>query len=130
MRKKLEFEDMDWSSQYHAILRRPAFLRFMVVPHYTYLVLKMPRPNGIIIVKGNFGLFDIGDKEFHKMVQAFGVTAEYEGPTEKKDHKILSATSQPTHEKTIDSTPETKKIWVHIEDPNNSTPNEPGTPTA
>jgi hypothetical protein len=40
----------------------------MAVPHYTYLVLKMPGPNGIITVKGSFELSDICDKEFHKMV--------------------------------------------------------------
>jgi hypothetical protein len=57
-REKLEFEVMDWPSQYHAILGRPAFSRFMAVPHYTYLVLKMPGPNGIIIVKGSFELSD------------------------------------------------------------------------
>jgi hypothetical protein len=33
-REKLEFEVMDWPSQYHAIPRRPVFARFMVVPHY------------------------------------------------------------------------------------------------
>jgi hypothetical protein len=57
-REKLEFEVMDWPSQYHVILGRPAFSRFMAVPHYTYLVLKMPGPNGIIIVKGSFELSD------------------------------------------------------------------------
>ena len=31
----LEFEVVDWKSQYHAILGRPAFARFMAVPHYT-----------------------------------------------------------------------------------------------
>jgi hypothetical protein len=46
-REKLDFEVMDWPSQYHAILGRPAFLRFMAVPHYTYLVLKMPRLRGL-----------------------------------------------------------------------------------
>jgi hypothetical protein len=49
----------------------------MAVPHYTYLVLKMPGPRGIIIVKGNFELSDICDKEFHKMAQTFGMIAEY-----------------------------------------------------
>jgi hypothetical protein len=49
-REKLDFEVMDWPSQYHEILGRPAFSRFMAVPHYMYLVLKMPGPNGIIIV--------------------------------------------------------------------------------
>jgi hypothetical protein len=40
-REKLEFEVMDWPSQYHTILGRPAFARFMTVPHYAYLVLKI-----------------------------------------------------------------------------------------
>jgi hypothetical protein len=66
-REKLDFEVMDWPSQYHAILGRPAFLRFMAVPHYTYLVFKMPGPKGIITVKGSFELSDLCDKEFHKM---------------------------------------------------------------
>jgi hypothetical protein len=49
---------LDWPSQYHAILGQPAFLRFMAVPHYTYVVLKMPGPRGIITVKGSFELSD------------------------------------------------------------------------
>jgi hypothetical protein len=36
-REKLEFEVMDWPSQYHAILGYPAFAKFMAVPHYAYL---------------------------------------------------------------------------------------------
>jgi hypothetical protein len=36
-REKLELEVMDWPSQYHAILGRPAFAKFMAVPHYAYL---------------------------------------------------------------------------------------------
>jgi hypothetical protein len=49
----------------------------MVVPHYTYLVLKMPGPRGIITVKGSFEILDLCDREFHKMVQNFGMTANY-----------------------------------------------------
>jgi hypothetical protein len=76
-REKLDFEVMDWPSQYHAILGRPTFSRFMAVPHYTYLVLKMPGPKGIIIVKGSFEVSDLCDKEFHKMAQNFGMIANY-----------------------------------------------------
>jgi hypothetical protein len=47
----------------------------MAVPHYTYLVLKMPGPKGIIIVKGSFEVLDLCDKELHKMAQNFGMTA-------------------------------------------------------
>jgi hypothetical protein len=75
--EKLDFEVMDWPSQYHAILGRPAFSRFMAVPHYTYLVLKMLGPKGIITIKGSFEVSDLCDKEFHKMAQNFGMIANY-----------------------------------------------------
>ena len=35
---------------YHAILGRPCYAKFMVVPNYTYLKLNMPGPNGVITV--------------------------------------------------------------------------------
>jgi hypothetical protein len=63
-REKLEFEVMDWPSQYHAILRRPAFSHSMAVPHYTYLLLKIPGPSGIITVKGSFELCAMCNKNF------------------------------------------------------------------
>jgi hypothetical protein len=56
----------------------------MAVPHYTYLVLKMPGPNGIITVKGSFELSDLWDKEFHKMAQNFGTMASYGEPKDKE----------------------------------------------
>jgi hypothetical protein len=55
----------------------------MAVPHYTYLVLKMPGPNGIITVKGSFELSDLCDKEFHKMAQNLGMMASYGEPNYK-----------------------------------------------
>jgi hypothetical protein len=55
----------------------------MAVPHYTYLVLKMPGPNRIIIVKGSFELSNLCDKEFHKMAQNFGMIANYGEPKGK-----------------------------------------------
>jgi hypothetical protein len=32
------------------ILRRPAYAKFMVVPNYTYLKMKIPGPKGIITI--------------------------------------------------------------------------------
>jgi hypothetical protein len=49
----------------------------MAVPHYTYLVLKMPGPKGIITVKGSFEVSDLCDKEFHKMAQNFGMITNH-----------------------------------------------------
>jgi hypothetical protein len=82
-KEKFDFEVMDWPSQYDAILGRPTFSRFMAVPHYTYLVLKMPGPRGIITVKGSFELSDLCDKEFHKMTQTFGMIADMDNSMAK-----------------------------------------------
>ena len=39
---------------FHAILGRPCYAKFMVVPNYTYLKLKMPGPHGVITVSTSF----------------------------------------------------------------------------
>jgi hypothetical protein len=44
------FEVADFKLSYHAILGCPMLERFMAVPHYTYLVLKMPAPHGVLTV--------------------------------------------------------------------------------
>ena len=51
--KELIFDIVSFRSGYHAVLRRTAFARFNVVPHYAYLKLKMPGPRGVITVNGN-----------------------------------------------------------------------------
>jgi hypothetical protein len=66
----------------------------MVVPHYTYLVLKMPGPKGIIIVKGSFKLSYLCDKEFHKMAQNFGMMANYGEPKDKTKSSTTGAAQQ------------------------------------
>ena len=42
-KENLEFEVVDWPSQYHIILGRLAYARFLMVPHYAYLKMKIPR---------------------------------------------------------------------------------------
>jgi hypothetical protein len=61
-RDKLEFEVMDWPSQYHAILRCLAFAKFMAVPHYAYITLKIRGPKGTITVQGSFEVSNTCDK--------------------------------------------------------------------
>jgi hypothetical protein len=46
----LTFEVADFRSSYHAILDRPMLAKFMAIPHHTYLIMKMPMPNGILSV--------------------------------------------------------------------------------
>jgi hypothetical protein len=49
----IKFEVADIETSYNTILSRPAIAKFMVVPHYTYLVLKMPSPAGVLSLKGD-----------------------------------------------------------------------------
>jgi hypothetical protein len=48
-----KFEVADFETSYHAILGRPAITKFMEVPHYTYLVLKIPSPVGVLALQGD-----------------------------------------------------------------------------
>src|SRR5438128_924574 len=51
--EKISFEVADFKAAYHAILGRPALAKFMAVPHYTYMLMKLPGPNGIISLRGD-----------------------------------------------------------------------------
>jgi hypothetical protein len=45
---------IDFPDVYHTLLGWPCFTKFMAIPNYTYLNLKMPSPKGVITVKGSF----------------------------------------------------------------------------
>jgi hypothetical protein len=49
-RETLTFEVVGFRGTYHAVLGRPCYAKFMAIPNYTYLKLKMPGPNGVITV--------------------------------------------------------------------------------
>jgi hypothetical protein len=99
----------------------------MAVPHYTYLVLKMPGPNGIITVKGSFELSDLCDKEFHKMAQNFGMMANYGEPKDKARSVTTGAAQQLEGHP---AEPEVKKPRVQPSDQDNTTGEEEKTSTA
>ena len=53
-KETLTFEVVGFKGTYHAILGRPCYAKFMAVPNYTYLKLKMPGPNGVITVESTY----------------------------------------------------------------------------
>jgi hypothetical protein len=53
-KETLTFEVVGFRGTYHAVLGRPCYAKFMVVPNYTYLKLKMPGPKGIITVGSTY----------------------------------------------------------------------------
>ncbi|XP_066341619.1 uncharacterized protein [Miscanthus floridulus] len=50
----ITFEVVDFPSSYHTILGLSFYTKFMAIPNYAYLKLKMPGPNGIITVSSTF----------------------------------------------------------------------------
>jgi hypothetical protein len=104
---------MDWPSQYHAILGCPAFAKFMVVPHYAYLTLKILGPKGTITVQGSFEVSNTCDKEFNRLVQTFGMTAEYARLKGETDHNVLPNIGRSLPDQDFDATQDSKKIQVH-----------------
>jgi hypothetical protein len=50
----LRFEVANFDCGYNAIIVRPGLAKFMAIPHYTYMILKMPGPQGIITVRADF----------------------------------------------------------------------------
>ena len=59
----INFYVADFNTAYHAILGRPAMAKFMAVPHYAYLVLKMPSPVGVLALWANLHRLRLRDRE-------------------------------------------------------------------
>jgi hypothetical protein len=59
----VKFEVANFETSYHAILGRPAIAKFMAVPHYTYLVLNMPSPVGVLSLQGDLKISHDCDTE-------------------------------------------------------------------
>ena len=49
-REPIWFEVVDLESPYHVLLGRLALAKFIAVPHYAYLKMKMPSSKGILTV--------------------------------------------------------------------------------
>jgi hypothetical protein len=75
-KERIKVEVVDWPSQYHAILGRPAFAQFIAVPHYAYLKLWMPANKGPLTFSGSFTRSENYDKDFNSMSQTFRVHEE------------------------------------------------------
>jgi hypothetical protein len=62
-KKTFTFEVVGFHGTYYAILGRPCYAKFMAVPNYTYLKLKMPGPKGVITVGPSYEYAYEGDME-------------------------------------------------------------------
>jgi hypothetical protein len=72
----MQFEVADFEMTYNAFLGKPALTKFMAVPHYAYLVLKMPSPNGVISIKWDVKHTYDYDRESYEMADILLTSAE------------------------------------------------------
>ena len=91
----LTFEVVDFPGAYHALLGRPCFAKFMAIPNYTYLKLKMPGPNGVITVHGSFQHSYLCD------VESCELAANQDVVTELEDLKTTMVESEPPAKKPV-----------------------------
>jgi hypothetical protein len=94
--------------------------RFMAVPHYTYLVLKLPTPKEVLTVHGNLQISfkcDIAALEIATTHACFGASAVMVAEAKKVDQSELTVPEQKRTETALDATPSTKKICLGLADP-------------
>src|SRR3954463_3961187 len=119
--EEVTFQVAPFSSGYHTLLGWEAFTIFQAIPHYGYMKLKMPGPNGIITLASDP---DIALRAENKTA-ALALEALSEAlageeltalhPTVDRDDVILDKRSKSTSFKPAD---EIVKFQVHPTDPN------------
>nr|ABA98419.2 retrotransposon protein, putative, Ty3-gypsy subclass [Oryza sativa Japonica Group] len=114
-------EVADFETAYHAILGRPALAKFMAVPHYTYMMMKMPGPQGVISLRSNIKKAVTCDKESCEMAQTREIAIA------REDIRLAATTASegevPTTKisKSGESEAKTKKIPLDPSDPTKTT---------
>ena len=117
-RENLEFDVVDWPSQYHVILGRPAYARFIMVPHCAYLKMKIPGHNGrVVTVSGNFARSDMCDRDFHKLSESFRMQQERTDLKDSTDYSLLPVSERHAPNQEFEMSSNTKAVQVHPTDP-------------
>jgi len=113
-KETLTFEVVGFRCTYHAIVGRPGYAKFMAVPNYTYLKLKMPGPKGIITVSSSYEHAYECDVECVE----YGEAVESSDELASKLEALAAEAPQPKHHAgSFEPVEGTKKIPL---DPNSS----------
>lgn len=118
----LTFDMIDFEGYYHAILGCPCYAKFMAIPNYTYLKLKMSGPNGTITVGSPFPRAYMCDRENLEHATDLINSAELKklqkevalampNYNESTAASAFSST-QDTKAMEIDPTDPTKTVWI------------------
>jgi hypothetical protein len=115
----LTFEVADIRSSYHAIFGRPMLAKFMAIPHHTYLIMKMPAPNGILSVLGDIMVsynYESATVELSKDSAIKAVATVMVAQAAKIDQTTLEVPKQKRTSTALDPSPAIKKVCLGLPD--------------
>jgi hypothetical protein len=72
----IQFDVTDFEIAYNSFLGQPTLSKFMAIPHYAYLVLKMPEPHDVISIKGDVKWAFDCDRGSYEMADRLMASAE------------------------------------------------------
>jgi hypothetical protein len=116
----IQFEVADFEASYHTILVRPALAKFMAIPHYPYLLLKMPCPHGVLSLRGNL------KRAFDCDIQAIQIAAKTQAADDREETTTIVAQMNPEELEILAKKPsiltpqkeaDVKKIDLGTDDP-------------
>nr|XP_034601178.1 uncharacterized protein LOC117861741 [Setaria viridis] len=114
----------NFKTSYHAIFGRPMLARFMMIAHHTYLILKMPAPNGVLSIYGNIETLYKCDGEVVQLPKALEYLAKATAmvaEAQKVDKDQLTIPEIEPTPTTLQPDPRVKKICLGLEDPTKTT---------
>ena len=107
---------VDFPGSYHAILGRPCYAKFMAIPNYTYLKLKMPGPNGVITMGSTFSHAYTCDREHYELATAVINSAELPRLGQSSTPAVPDC-NKPTSSTAFHPLEETKAVGIDPIDP-------------
>ncbi|XP_066373824.1 uncharacterized protein [Miscanthus floridulus] len=115
----INFYIVDFNTTYHAILGRSAQAKFMAIPHYAYLVLKMPSPTGDLALWGNLSIAYACEIECLTLTEAIELSIQMANVVTDTKVMLTDDLEIPSLEPPRASTKskETKEVGLSLDDP-------------
>jgi hypothetical protein len=107
-KEMLTFEVVGFRGAYHAILGRPCYAKFMAVPNYTYLKMKMLGPKGVITVGSSIEHTFNCNVECVEHAEALALDEALVESMEKLVNEDLDSTTK--HAGNFEATEQTKEV--------------------
>ena len=107
---------VDFLGSYHAILGWPCYAKFMVIPNYIYLKLKMSGPNGVITVSSAFSHAIMCDRKHFELATTVVNLFELPWLGESSTAAVLDC-NKPTYSTAFCPLEETKVVGINPTNP-------------